>query len=758
MVATTMMAMAFVAVTPTVVRADGGGGWKLPVLISNPNLVSADPFDIAYDTQGTALVVWQQWTSLGDRLWYNRYDPGSGWQIPDPIPDAVPWNGPSINIRVVSPVQDWFFIFYTQAGHVYSIWYNDDFGWASFTQMENVGGGSYSACSIDVATDHNGKILLSWVESDGAAGLANAYAKVFDIADWSGWGTTTPDVMSESGYVDVLPGVSVAMGNNGFGTASWDEKPGAGGLYQIEAKRLESGVWSAAQPLNALTGGDARYSDVAMDSSNNAVCVWQQDVGGVVSVFAAKYVNGSGPTWLPGDMIENSNQDAAYASIAMNPSGDAIAVWKQPQGPGLTWGVYGNVYNKGASGNGFDKASAVLLGSVDSGDGFWGNVYGSCHPSVDIDNWGNAVVVWTQISNWMRFNAFGSQYTKGVGWDWYGILESYNNGNVRTSKVAMDPTHDKAIAVWEYGGFTNSLELMAANLERPPSLTLWTPDEGYTTEIPVIYVSGITDGAAVSVNGIMAFVYPGGGFWLNIPVSGGTNPIWVAAYSSTGMSTTIYRMVTFNNPIPGIESDIVTMQASLVAMIDQVQLNLSDNVTVLMTSIASLQDQISTLSGNLDAMGAKLSTVWDMANNTQSDLSTAWNQLNSTASSLTTLQGRVNALRTQLIATHAGLNSTDDQVSAMLVQVDMLQADLTTSWALVNTTRDSLAAARADLQGVQEDLAAAQDNLTAAQSDINDRSTTSSTMMWAIIAIIVAVIISVLASFFLMRRKGEGGK
>jgi hypothetical protein len=77
-----------------------------------------------------------------------------------------------------------------------------------------------------------------------------------------------------------------------------------------------------------------------MDANGNAIAVWAQDDGPTMSIYANRYVAGTG--WQEAQLIEDGTGEARYPQIAMNASGNAIAVWEQYDGS--AWSIYANVY------------------------------------------------------------------------------------------------------------------------------------------------------------------------------------------------------------------------------------------------------------------------------------------------------------------------------------------------------------------------------------------------------------------------------
>jgi hypothetical protein len=125
---------------------------------------------------------------------------------------------------------------------------------------------------------------------------------------------------------------------------------------------------------------------VAVNASGNAIAVWSQSDGTRVNIWASRFVPAPNARWGTPEPVETDNAgDAGYAQVAMNDAGDAIVVWHQSDGTRRN--VLANRYVAGHWG------TPQLVEHDDAGDA--GN------PQVAMDPSGNAVVAWHQASRYM---------------------------------------------------------------------------------------------------------------------------------------------------------------------------------------------------------------------------------------------------------------------------------------------------------------------------------------------------------------------
>ena len=90
---------------------------------------------------------------------------------------------------------------------------------------------------------------------------------------------------------------------------------------------VDSG-WGTATLIETDDSGHAQYPQVAADGSGNATVVWYQSDGTSWNIYSNRYVVGTG--WGIATLIETDNTgNAQYPQVAVDGSGNAIAVWYQ---------------------------------------------------------------------------------------------------------------------------------------------------------------------------------------------------------------------------------------------------------------------------------------------------------------------------------------------------------------------------------------------------------------------------------------------
>jgi hypothetical protein len=136
-------------------------------------------------------------------------------------------------------------------------------------------------------------------------------------------------------------------------------------------------------------------------------------------------------TWKTPSLIETSDAgDALYPAIAVDASGNAIAVWSQANG--MNADTYANRYTP-VTGWG----TAQLIGSVGAGK--------ARNPQIATDGSGNAIAVWTQLDN-TEYSIWSNRYTPTSGWGSAILLEA-DAGNSFAPKIVIDPV-GSATVIW----------------------------------------------------------------------------------------------------------------------------------------------------------------------------------------------------------------------------------------------------------------------------------------------------------------------
>jgi predicted enzyme related to lactoylglutathione lyase len=260
---------------------------------------------------------------------------------------------------------------------------------------------------IKVYVDPSGNAISVWGQGDGT--LNNIWASRYQIG--SGWGRATLIETNNEGSA-YFPQVAVDASGNAI--AVWYQSNGE--QHDIWANRFVAGVgWGSPQPIETNTG-NAFFPQVAVDPSGNAVAIWHQYDGERYNIWANRFVAGMG--WETAMPIETNDAGSAYApQVAVDPAGNAVAVWYQSDG------MRNNIWtNRFVMNSGWRKATRITTGDAGL----------AAVPQVAVDALGNAIIVWYQYDG-IQNNIWGSRFIAGVGW---GAAQPIESNSKVTASIA----------------------------------------------------------------------------------------------------------------------------------------------------------------------------------------------------------------------------------------------------------------------------------------------------------------------------------
>lgn len=179
---------------------------------------------------------------------------------------------------------------------------------------------------IDIDGNDN-PLVIYWKQPD-AQSTRGVYA-LRHVGSWDA-APTRIDGLDQ----DVLGSVRLALAPNGDAVAIWVQFNGtAAGLFSNTFDG-NSGLWGTAQEIDdPLAGGVNLGVEIAMDSRGNAYAVWSQNDSQADSVYANRYDASTG-TWTI-KLLELASGNAQNPHVAVNATGEAIAVWSQQDGGGV---------------------------------------------------------------------------------------------------------------------------------------------------------------------------------------------------------------------------------------------------------------------------------------------------------------------------------------------------------------------------------------------------------------------------------------
>ncbi len=218
----------------------------------------------------------------------------------------------------------------------------------------------------------------------------------------------------------------VSFDSAGNAIAVWYQSDGT--YNSIYANRYVAGTgWGAAAIIDAGPN-NAWNPQVSFDSAGNAIAVWQQSDGTHDRIYANRYVAGTG--WGAAAIIDAGPNNAWNPQVSFDSAGNAIAVWMQSDG--TYYRIYANRY---VAGTGWGAVAAIET-----------NLTNADSPQVSFDSAGNAIAVWYQ-SDGTHGRIYANRYVAGTGWGAAAIIDAGPN-NALHPQVSFDRAGN-AIAVWD---------------------------------------------------------------------------------------------------------------------------------------------------------------------------------------------------------------------------------------------------------------------------------------------------------------------
>jgi hypothetical protein len=292
--------------------------WSPPEILGPPSLRSEVPV-IALDRQGNGLVLWRSETILAA-----HYDKAKGWQPPEDLGSGSGYGpGAWLDLR----------------GSGFGAWVAPDSsglvqrfdparGWGALTRFSPPDEHTFTRMGR-LAFDGRGRAILLWHLVRGGRFLAPLWSASFDGETWSARG-----LISRPGQqVDVVHGSGAAVGMTtaGQGLAAWVEYGDGQDRLSSATFGFEQG-WSTPEALAVAPFiGDVR---VAINERGDGMLVYvaaeiESSLVTKYRLLAQRRLSGR---WGPAELLRNG---ATKASLAVDPSGNAVVVWSEPAAEGI---------------------------------------------------------------------------------------------------------------------------------------------------------------------------------------------------------------------------------------------------------------------------------------------------------------------------------------------------------------------------------------------------------------------------------------
>ncbi len=410
---------------------------------------------VGVDDSGNVLALWVQSDGTAESLYFSRYEAGV-WSAPALVetedgPLANHWSGLNPALKVLpsgDAIAAWAQDDAFSISAVYAAWFDGATGTWSTPQILDSGVGDAYTVSVDVAS--NGVAVVTWQQSNGTA--LSIYASRYEPATGL-WDAATLLEQNDAGTA-YTPEVVVDANGNAF-VAWWQDTVGGGGYFcpgcsaYVARYDVSTGAWGAPYELDLNSTGYGRWPQLAVDASGNAMAVWYEEMdpsSGEDSdwnALASRY-DVSNDTWSAPVRLSPSAGLSVWTDVAMDAAGNAIVAYAHRPEFGGRPDAFVNHYDVAT-----DSWSLPVKFTETPQD--VGDVRDT---RIDMDSAGNAVVTWFDTVDYNdRYLPKAMYYDAALG-EWvgqtlldsdpsYGVYSDYSYG--RTVDVA-DGGH--AAAVW----------------------------------------------------------------------------------------------------------------------------------------------------------------------------------------------------------------------------------------------------------------------------------------------------------------------
>ena len=404
--------------------------WGAAELVDTEDLGDAIDPQIAIDSNGNAMAVWQQFDGTVNNIWANRYDATTGWGTAGLI--ETDDTGDAISPQIaIDGAGDAIAVWTQHDGTRNNAWTNRytaaTTSWTAPGLIEN----STSQMSVEqIVIDANDNALV--------IGLENVYIWSNRYTAGSGWGAVSERIDS-AGNTKSAPRIAVDVVGNAIGV--WEMYYSGDNSKQTQFNRYTLGTgWSGQESIKL--DGYARYlPQITFDGAGNAVAVSRRYPDYIGNIQANLYVLGSG--WGDYVDVESSNANTSPADnpqVASDGNGNVMAIWQEVYG-----GVSSIRSNSFTMSAGWGAGDGVAVEDSDES---------ATNPQIAFDGDGNAIAVWEQFSN-LRSSIWVNHYN--AGWKTPVLLETSDAGEAFSPQIAVNANGDAVVTWYQSDGTRNNI-------------------------------------------------------------------------------------------------------------------------------------------------------------------------------------------------------------------------------------------------------------------------------------------------------------
>lgn len=421
-------------------------------------------------------------------------------------------------------------------------------------------------------------------------------------AAWQGNDKTVD--LTSTGQNATVP--QVAMNQTGTSVAVWLRSDGTNTLVQASTRPPGgSSTWATANQIQTLStaGQNASSPQVAINASGEAVAVWSRS-NGTNTIIQASVLSAGSSTWTTPQDISDAGQNAAAPQIAIDSSGNAVVVWSRSNGTNTI--IQSKIKSAGSTSFATTGQDLSLTGQ------------NAAIPDIAMTSSGYAVVVWRRSNG---TNTIIQAVTKAASSITFGAASdlSATGQDAATPRVEVNSGGD-AVVVWVRSNGTFNLT-QAATLAAGSST--WSSAETLSATTAASSEPQVGISSSGEANAVWTFV-SGANTVINTAKKTAGSSTWGSAstLSTTNQNSTTPQI--FVDPA----GDVVVVWSTT---------NAGGNVLIESVTRAAADSSYSSIQ-SLSATGAgQNATVPQVAGDPDGDAVAVWQRSNGTNTVIQTL-------------------------------------------------------------------------------------------------------------------------
>jgi PKD domain-containing protein len=510
----------------TAASASAAPTWLSPKDLSATGGDAGDT-QVAVDPQGDSFAVWRHFDGAHSIVQGAVRPAGGDWSRPQDL-SALGFDSFKEHVDV-DPNGNAVAVWFREIGSKSQVEVSTlSPGSTTWSPPQPVSDSANSVSDTSVAMGPRGDAIVSWVEFDGVNDFVEASRRAAGSTTWSQQKEVSPGGQNASD-------ARVAVDPQGSAVAVFVVQGSPNAIYGATLPAIATSWTTPKQISDSGKGGFE--PDVALDPSGNATAVWTQDDAGVFTIEGSSLAAGASTWTAQVPLSADSNIGANRAHVVIDGSARAYSSWRIDDG--TTELVQAAVKPPGGS------WSMPQTLSTPGHDAF--------RPDLAVNAGGDVVVAWEQTSATSQFVDASS---RPAGATSFGAGQHISAGgqDAHDPRVGVDATGD-ATAIWNRSDGTNQIAQAAGYDAAGPQLRSLSAPAGGQAFLPIAFsvtpvdvwspVAGVSwsfgDGSAASGASVSHT-------FLNV----GTFPVGVTASDSLGNSSSAQSSIAIGLAKPNL--------------------------------------------------------------------------------------------------------------------------------------------------------------------------------------------------------------